>query len=239
MLTDAGYPTTPPPRTGPVARPARRRRADRRGADASRAARRRPQGRVPAVTLAARILPRRPAPGCGTRARRDRVDCLAVSLLPSDRVACRLDSALPRPVSRPPSETRAPRRIAARPSIMPRRNHMLVSTPPLCRWRTRQRAAGAGAPRDLRAGRQPTLKISHQFPGATGNEGDFRDRLCKQFASRRREAHQRRAEVRGLPELVADEGEHPVRVAAPRRARPVAGAHLVFRRRGRPRPTSA
>ncbi len=28
-----------------------------------------------------------------------------------------------------------------------------------------------------------TLKISHQFPGATGNEGDFRDRLCKQFAA--------------------------------------------------------
>ena len=28
-----------------------------------------------------------------------------------------------------------------------------------------------------------TLKISHQFPGATGNDGDFRDRLCKQFAA--------------------------------------------------------
>jgi TRAP-type C4-dicarboxylate transport system substrate-binding protein len=28
-----------------------------------------------------------------------------------------------------------------------------------------------------------TLKISHQFPGGTISEGDFRDRLCRQFAS--------------------------------------------------------
>ena len=28
-----------------------------------------------------------------------------------------------------------------------------------------------------------TLKISHQFPGSAGNEGDFRDRLCRRFAS--------------------------------------------------------
>ncbi len=27
------------------------------------------------------------------------------------------------------------------------------------------------------------LKISHQFPGSSGNEGDFRDRLCRLFAS--------------------------------------------------------
>jgi TRAP-type C4-dicarboxylate transport system substrate-binding protein len=27
------------------------------------------------------------------------------------------------------------------------------------------------------------LKISHQFPGATGSEGDFRDRLCRMFAA--------------------------------------------------------
>ena len=27
-----------------------------------------------------------------------------------------------------------------------------------------------------------TLKISHQFPGGTIDEGDFRDRLCKKFA---------------------------------------------------------
>ncbi len=28
-----------------------------------------------------------------------------------------------------------------------------------------------------------TLKISHQFPGGTVDEGDFRDRLCRKFAS--------------------------------------------------------
>jgi TRAP-type C4-dicarboxylate transport system substrate-binding protein len=27
-----------------------------------------------------------------------------------------------------------------------------------------------------------TLKISHQFPASSGNEGDFRDRLCRRFA---------------------------------------------------------
>jgi TRAP-type transport system periplasmic protein len=28
-----------------------------------------------------------------------------------------------------------------------------------------------------------TLKISHQFPGSSGDAGDFRDRLCRQFAA--------------------------------------------------------
>jgi TRAP-type C4-dicarboxylate transport system substrate-binding protein len=28
-----------------------------------------------------------------------------------------------------------------------------------------------------------TLKISHQFPGGSGDEGDFRDRLCRKFAA--------------------------------------------------------
>src|SRR5271155_4060582 len=28
-----------------------------------------------------------------------------------------------------------------------------------------------------------TLKISHQFPGGTQEEGDFRDRLCRRFAA--------------------------------------------------------
>jgi TRAP-type C4-dicarboxylate transport system substrate-binding protein len=33
-------------------------------------------------------------------------------------------------------------------------------------------------------GAEPTaLKISHQFPGATGPDGDFRDRLCQKFAA--------------------------------------------------------
>jgi hypothetical protein len=27
-----------------------------------------------------------------------------------------------------------------------------------------------------------SLKISHQFPGGSLTEGDFRDRLCRQFA---------------------------------------------------------
>ncbi|MDY0747130.1 TRAP transporter substrate-binding protein DctP [Paucibacter sp. R3-3] len=49
------------------------------------------------------------------------------------------------------------------------------------------RAAGAAA---LAAGGLPsafaqagTLKISHQFPGGTLTEGDFRDRLCRRFAA--------------------------------------------------------
>src|ERR1700710_1335655 len=49
------------------------------------------------------------------------------------------------------------------------------------------RAAGAAVPL-LLAGRSShaqagPLKISHQFPGASGDEGDFRDRLCRRFAS--------------------------------------------------------
>ena len=46
----------------------------------------------------------------------------------------------------------------------------------------------AGVPLTLAAPRAfaqagTALKISHQFPGSTGNDGDFRDRLCRQFAS--------------------------------------------------------
>jgi TRAP-type transport system periplasmic protein len=33
------------------------------------------------------------------------------------------------------------------------------------------------------AGAAQTLKISHQFPGGTLEEGDFRDRLCRRFAA--------------------------------------------------------
>jgi TRAP-type C4-dicarboxylate transport system substrate-binding protein len=32
-------------------------------------------------------------------------------------------------------------------------------------------------------GAETTLKISHQFPGGTIDEGDFRDRLCRKFAA--------------------------------------------------------
>ena len=35
---------------------------------------------------------------------------------------------------------------------------------------------------DVNAGPAQNLKISHQFPGGTITEGDFRDRLCRKFA---------------------------------------------------------
>src|SRR6201994_3061886 len=48
-----------------------------------------------------------------------------------------------------------------------------------------QAAAGAAiSPLAARALAQDgTLKISHQFPGGTLTEGDFRDRLCRRFAA--------------------------------------------------------
>ena len=39
------------------------------------------------------------------------------------------------------------------------------------------------APSGASAADATTLKISHQFPGGTLAEGDFRDRLCRQFAA--------------------------------------------------------
>ncbi len=44
-----------------------------------------------------------------------------------------------------------------------------------------------GAPAILRFGlgaaqAATTLKLSHQFPGGTIDEGDFRDRMCRKFA---------------------------------------------------------
>jgi TRAP-type C4-dicarboxylate transport system substrate-binding protein len=50
-------------------------------------------------------------------------------------------------------------------------------------WIARAAVAGAlpmGAAAWAQAG---TLKISHQFPGGTATEGDFRDRLCRRFAA--------------------------------------------------------
>ena len=44
-------------------------------------------------------------------------------------------------------------------------------------------AAGLGASGIARAQAPTTLKISHQFPGGTLTEGDFRDRLCRKFAA--------------------------------------------------------
>jgi len=48
-------------------------------------------------------------------------------------------------------------------------------------------AATLAAPALLRFGPRPaqaatTLKLSHQFPGGTMEEGDFRDRMCRMFA---------------------------------------------------------
>jgi len=42
--------------------------------------------------------------------------------------------------------------------------------------------AGLGMP-NLASAQTTTLKISHQFPGGTLTEGDFRDRLCRKFAA--------------------------------------------------------
>src|SRR5689334_348648 len=42
--------------------------------------------------------------------------------------------------------------------------------------------ASAGVVADTHA-QAGTLKISHQFPGGSATEGDFRDRLCNRFAS--------------------------------------------------------
>jgi len=47
-------------------------------------------------------------------------------------------------------------------------------------------AFGIAAPALLRLGpaqAATALKISHQFPGGTATEGDFRDRLCRKFAT--------------------------------------------------------
>src|ERR1700732_3498784 len=41
----------------------------------------------------------------------------------------------------------------------------------------------AASPRLGWAAPAQTLKISHQFPGGTLDEGDFRDRLCRKFAA--------------------------------------------------------
>ena len=48
-------------------------------------------------------------------------------------------------------------------------------------------AAGLAAPALIGLGRAAqaatTLKLSHQFPGGTIDEGDFRDRMCRRFAA--------------------------------------------------------
>jgi TRAP-type C4-dicarboxylate transport system substrate-binding protein len=42
---------------------------------------------------------------------------------------------------------------------------------------------GIASPLARAAAEPTTLKISHQFPGGSPTEGDFRDRLCRQFAA--------------------------------------------------------
>jgi len=44
-------------------------------------------------------------------------------------------------------------------------------------------ALSIAAPSILRAQTARTLKISHQFPGGSIEQGDFRDRLCRKFAA--------------------------------------------------------
>ncbi len=44
-------------------------------------------------------------------------------------------------------------------------------------------AFSCAAPSVLRAQSPRVLKISHQFPGGTAEQGDFRDRLCRRFAA--------------------------------------------------------
>ena len=44
-------------------------------------------------------------------------------------------------------------------------------------------ALSVAAPSLLRAQTVRTMKISHQFPGGSISEGDFRDRLCRKFAA--------------------------------------------------------
>jgi TRAP-type C4-dicarboxylate transport system substrate-binding protein len=44
-------------------------------------------------------------------------------------------------------------------------------------------AMAVAAPQIARAQSPRTLKISHQFPGGTLEQGDFRDRLCRRFAA--------------------------------------------------------
>src|SRR6185369_8362979 len=53
------------------------------------------------------------------------------------------------------------------------RRHLLAASVPALALAGRARAAGP-----------TTLRISHQFPGASSDtEGDFRDRLCRRFAA--------------------------------------------------------
>ena len=91
---------------------------------------------------------------------------------------------------------------------------------------TRRAVLGAGAAVALPAiglrgafAQGAALKISHQFPGGTATEGDFRDRLCRRFAAEVEKRTNGALKVVGLSGLVAHEGELAVLGAAQGRAR--------------------
>ena len=65
-------------------------------------------------------------------------------------------------------------------------------------------AAGLAAPALLKLGLNPaqaatTLKLSHQFPGGSLDEGDFRDRMCRKFAEALKERSKGALEVQVYP----------------------------------------
>ncbi|GJD83686.1 TRAP transporter substrate-binding protein DctP [Methylobacterium haplocladii] len=65
-------------------------------------------------------------------------------------------------------------------------------------------AAGLAAPALLKFGTgaaraATTLKLSHQFPGGTVDEGDFRDRMCRKFAAAVAERSKGALEVQVYP----------------------------------------
>src|SRR5262249_6243970 len=61
----------------------------------------------------------------------------------------------------------------------------------------------------LYAQQMRVLKIGHQFPGGTADEGDFRDRLCRRFAAEveRRTNGALRFELFPANKLVKPEGQ--------------------------------
>lgn len=63
--------------------------------------------------------------------------------------------------------------------------------------------AGLAAPALIGLGRAAqaatTLKLSHQFPGGTIDEGDFRDRMCRKFAAAVKERSKGALEVQVYP----------------------------------------
>src|SRR5438445_12690836 len=63
----------------------------------------------------------------------------------------------------------------------PREKHMTITRRHILAGAIAAPAVLAGSRRASSAVR--TVKISHQFPGGTATEGDFRDRLCRQFAA--------------------------------------------------------